>query len=83
MDEAFKKRKYRIKHDKLKLDIALDDFLKAYWYCDFSCKALMRPFVPFFISEIIAITLIYSMIDEGDEYEFVPYLSTYEVDVYY
>lgn len=30
MDEAFKKRKYRIKHDKLKLDIALDDFLKAY-----------------------------------------------------
>lgn len=43
----------------------------------------MRPFVPFFISEIIAITLIYSMIDEGDEYEFVPYLSTYEVDVYY
>lgn len=30
MDETFKKRKYRIKHDKLKLDIALDDFLKAY-----------------------------------------------------
>lgn len=38
---------------------------------------------PFFISEITVIALIYSMIDEGDEYGFVPYLSTYEVDVYY
>lgn len=43
----------------------------------------MRLLSPFFISEITVITLIYSMIDEGDEYGFVPYLSTYEVDVYY
>ena len=29
-EETLKKRKYRIKHDKLKLDIALEDFLKSY-----------------------------------------------------